>query len=128
MDRRIFYLEDNIVDIFSELKDFGANIDEAMDRFMNNDELYKKMLLKLPSNIESLPVLSFAEKGNYEQAVANAHALKGVTGNLSITPLYKAYTKAVDLFKANKPNDAKQVIKDMLPIQEDIIACINKYR
>lgn len=124
----IFYLEEEKVDIFSELKDFGVNIDEAMDRFMHNDELYKKMLLKLPSNIESQPVMSFIEKENYEQAKANAHALKGVTGNLSITPLYKAYSKAVDLFKANKPNDAKQVIREMLPIQEDIIACINKYR
>lgn len=116
------------MDIFSELKDFGVNIDEAMDRFMHNDELYRQMLLKLPSNIESQPVMSLIEKGSYEQAKANAHALKGVTGNLSITPLYKAYSKAVDLFKANKPNEAKQVIREMLPIQEDIIACINKYR
>ncbi len=115
------------MDIFSELKEYGVNIEEAIHRFMNNDELYKKMLLKLPDNIESLPILKFVETGDYSKAVANAHTLKGVTGNLSLTPLYKAYSRIVDLFREGKPEEAKGVLEDVLPIQDDIIGCIKKY-
>lgn len=120
-------MEESAVDIITELKALGANIDEAMNRFMNNKELYQKMLLKLPPNIEKLPVLSLIETGDNEGALANAHTLKGIMGNLSITPLYEGYTKIVDLFRAGKPQEAQSVLESILPVQEDIVACINKY-
>ena len=115
------------MDILTELKNFGVDIDDAMNRFMNNEGLYKKMLLKLPPNIEKLPVLSLIETGDNEGALANAHTLKGIMGNLSITPLYEGYTKIVDLFRAGKPQEAQSVLESILPVQEDIVACINKY-
>ena len=116
------------MDILEELKNFEVNIDEAMERFMNNKDLYKRMLLKLTPNIEKYPVMSFIEAGDYETALANAHTLKGVTGNLSLAPLFKGYTDIVALFRANKPEDAKKVLVDLLPVQEQIVAVIEKYR
>ncbi|MCH5207833.1 MAG: hypothetical protein J1F04_03015 [Oscillospiraceae bacterium] len=115
------------MDILTELKNLGVNIDEAMNRFMNNEGLYIKMLAKLQPNIEKLPVLSLCEAGDNEQALANAHTLKGITGNLSLTPLFNGYTRIVELFRAGKPDDAQKMLKDILPVQDEIVACINKY-
>lgn len=119
--------EDSALDILTELKNFGVDIDDAMNRFMNNEGLYKKMLLKLPPNIEKLPVKSLADAGDNDGALANAHTLKGITGNLSLTPLFNGYTKIVELYRAGKPDEAKAVLEGILPLQDDIVACINKY-
>lgn len=115
------------MDIIEELKALDVNTDEALMRFMNNKELYKKMLLKFPPNIEKLEVMSFIDAGDYKTATENAHTIKGVTGNLSLTPLYAGYTEIVNLLRAEKPDEARKLLVDLLPVQEQIISCINKY-
>ena len=115
------------MDILEELQELGIDIKEALERFMNNKDLYKRMLLKFPPNVEKLPVLSFIDAGDNATALANAHTLKGVAGNLSLTPLFKGYTEIVALFRADKPQEARKILVDLLPVQEQIISCINKY-
>lgn len=112
------------MDILEELRELGADIDEALDRFMKNEALYKRMLGKLPAHIEKLEVLSFIEAGDNKTALENAHTLKGVTGNLSLMPLFEAYTDIVALFRAEKPREAKARLLEILPVQEKIVECI----
>lgn len=111
-----------------DLQSLGVNIEEALDRFMGNGALYEKMLNKLTSAVKNVQVLPFFEAGDYKTALENAHALKGVTGNLSITPLYKGYTEIVDELRADNPEKARKILDDILPVQEQIIACIEKYQ
>lgn len=113
------------MDFLEELKGLGVDVDEALGRFMKNEGLYKRMLAKLPSNIESLEILPFIEAGDNQTALSNAHTLKGVTGNLSLTPLYKAYSDIVAMFRADKPEEAKALLLEILPVQDKIVACIN---
>ena len=115
------------MDLISELETLGVNTKEAIERFNNNSGLYIKMLGKFTGAAADLEVMAYLESGDLDKAVANAHTLKGVTGNLSLTPLYKAYTDIVALLRANDPVSAKQILTDTLPIQSDIIACIEKY-
>lgn len=111
-----------------ELKSLGVDIEEALDRFMGNGALYEKMLNKLTAAVRDVQVLPFFEAGDHKTALENAHALKGVTGNLSITPLYKGYTEIVDELRADNPEKARKILDDILPVQEQIIACIEKYQ
>ncbi|MGN1111208.1 MAG: Hpt domain-containing protein [Oscillospiraceae bacterium] len=113
--------------LLEELKGLNVNTEEALVRFMNNASLYERMLLKLPKNIEALEVLSHIDSGDYNTAVTNAHTIKGVVGNLSLTPLYTAYTEIVNLLRADKPQEARQILVDALPVQEEILNCIKKY-
>lgn len=112
--------------MLDELKDLGVNIEDALQRFMNNSALYEKMLGKLVNNVRDIKVLPSIEAGDYGAAADAAHTLKGVMGNLSITPLYKGYTQIVNLLRDNNPEEAKKILVDMLPAQEEIIACIEK--
>lgn len=114
------------MDIIEELKALGVNTDEALSRFMKNTALYVRMLGKFPAAVRDADVKSCFEAGDNEKAVAAAHTLKGVTGNLSLTPLYKAYTDVVALLRANEPEKAKEVFEQILPTEEKIIACIEK--
>lgn len=115
------------MDLITELDALGVNTKEAIERMNNNSAFYIKMLGRFKGELENHEVMAHIESGDLESAVANAHTLKGLTGNLSLTPLYKAYTDIVALLRANDPVKAKQALTDVLPIQSDIVACIEKY-
>lgn len=110
--------------MLNELKALGADIDEGLRRFMNNSAFYERMLGKFVESAESLEVMEYLESGDNEKALTNAHTLKGVTGNLSLTPLYKAYDEIVTLLRANDPEKAKQVMAATLPMQKEILDCL----
>ena len=108
----------------SELQELGADVNDAMQRFMNNASLYERMLGKLPATVNDKPVMEFIEAGDIKTAIENAHTLKGVMGNLSVTPLYKAYPEITNLLREDKPEEAKRVLEECLPIQEQVMTCI----
>ncbi|MBQ8434719.1 MAG: Hpt domain-containing protein [Oscillospiraceae bacterium] len=110
----------------NELIALGINLDEALERFMGKQSIYDKMLKKLPKAIEQYQVLECFLEGDYEKAVANAHTLKGATGNLSVTPLFTAYTEIVDNLRANNPQAAQAILEEILPVQEKIVAYIEE--
>ena len=116
------------MDLIAELNELGVNTSEALGRFMNNSALYVRMLGKFPAAARDAKVPEFFEAQDYEGAVSAAHTLKGVTGNLSLTPLYKAYTDIVALLREGEPQKAKVILDDILPVQEKIIACIERVR
>jgi HPt (histidine-containing phosphotransfer) domain-containing protein len=107
--------------MIEELKVFGIDIDDAMQRFMNNEALYIRMLGKLPKAVAEQEVLPLLESGDYSGALTNAHTIKGVMGNLSITPLYRAYSDAVQLLREDKPELAKTALENVVGLQSDIL-------
>ncbi len=114
------------MDLLSELEALGVDTQDALKRFSGNSSLFIRMIGKFPASTEDLEVLSFMKEGDYATAVSNAHTLKGITGNLSITPLYNAYTEIVNCLRANEPDKALNVLEDILPVQEKIINCIKE--
>lgn len=113
--------------LLEELELLGVDIEDATTRFMNNSALYEKMLKKLPKVVEGAAVLPFVESEDYETALSNAHTLKGVMGNLSITPLYRCYTEAVNLFREGNSEEAKSLIERFAELERKIVDCIIKY-
>ncbi|MBD5501652.1 MAG: hypothetical protein HDR10_10710 [Lachnospiraceae bacterium] len=113
--------------LLDDLKELDVNTDEGLGRFMNNAALYEKMIKKFNATVADLEVMPHFESGDLDKALTNAHTLKGVTGNLSLTPLYTAYTEIVTQLRANNPEQAKEKLAEILPIQKKIIECIEKY-
>ena len=113
--------------LLEDLKELGTNIDEGLERFMGNASLYERMLRTLPGMLRKTDVGEAFASGDTKDAEEKAHALKGVTGNLSITPLYEAYTKVVDLLRAGQDAQAKAVYDEMIPVQEKVMECIEQH-
>lgn len=113
--------------LIEELSALGADTEDAVTRFMGNTGLYEKMLKKFPKVVEDSPVLTYAKSEDYETATSNAHALKGVTGNLSLTPLYTNYTKIVDLYREEKHEQANALLNETLEVQQKFLDVIEKY-
>jgi len=113
--------------LLSELQTVGCNINEGKERMMGNEALYEKLLKKFPSSVFNLEVMPFIEKDDIQTAISNAHTIKGVTGNLSLTPLFTNYTQIVDLLRANKVEEAKELYIATIPIQQNIVEIIQNY-
>ncbi len=108
-----------------QLKEFGINVTEALERFMGNEKLYLMTLKKFPASVETHEVREKIISGDQSAAIANAHTLKGVTGNLSMTPLYEAYVEIVQLLKNEDNEKALARLDGILPLQEKMINFIN---
>ncbi len=113
--------------LLEELKDLGVNIDEAVERFMGNQSLYEKMLKKFPDMLNKASINPDFDCNDYTEVIEKTHAVKGAAGNLSLTPIYEAYTKIVDLLRNGQPEQAQIILKEIQPVQAQIIACIEKY-
>jgi len=115
------------MNLLDELKKNGVNIDEGLERMMGNSGLYQKLLIKLSKMIKESSISPDFDENNYSDIIEKVHTIKGAVGNLAVTPLYKAYSEMLVLLREGKPKHAKIVLKEVLPVQDKIISCIEKY-
>lgn len=113
--------------MLDELNQLGVDTADGILRFMNNEGLYQRMLIAFAGMIKEAQVTAEFDDGAYDREIDKFHALKGTAGNLSVRPLYAAYTEIVRLLRAGDPAGAKAVIKEILPTQQKITDCIEKY-
>ena len=75
--------------IADKLRPFGIDYVDAMDRFGDNAELYERLALKYLDDGNLVALQAAMEAKDYSEGYSQAHALKGVAGNLSFKDLYE---------------------------------------
>lgn len=102
------------------LKQNGADVETGLSRCVGKEELYLKLV-----NM-GLGDAKFEELGTALQAddLAHAfeicHALKGVIGNLAITPLYESISALTEKLRNKEPADYQAMYSDMLAIRSKL--------
>ncbi len=82
------------------LKDWGANVDEGMQRCLNNEAFYLRMVGKIKDDAGRMDALGEAlAQHDYKTAFEHAHALKGVMANLSLTPVLVPVQEMTELLR-----------------------------
>lgn len=114
------------MNLIQELKSLGVDTDKGLERMGGNSSLYERMLVKFVDMIKSSPVQVDFDCSDYSDILESAHAIKGASGNLAITPIYEAYSEIVRLLRAQQPEQAKTIIEKVLPVQTSILNCIEK--
>lgn len=71
------------------LSQSGIEVEQALERFMNNEGLYVRFLNKFLQDKNFDGMIASANSGDYDGMLTYAHTLKGVAGNLGLTPLYQ---------------------------------------
>ena len=84
---------------------YGADYNSTMARFMGNEAMYVKFLDMLfkDDNLEKLGTALGQQ--DYEAAFAAANTLKGVVGNMGLTPLFNAVCAIVEPLRNGKDPD-----------------------
>ncbi len=102
------------------LRAFGANVDEGMNRCMKKEDFYFR-LIKLAVNDKSFDNLKNAlEQGDFKAAFEAAHALKGVMGNLALTPIYEPAAELTDLLREQKPVEYKELLSLIIAKNDEL--------
>ena len=104
-----------------KLKNLGVNAEEGLTRCMNNETFYLKlvgMALNEP-NFERLQ--NAVAEGNVKEAFESAHALKGVIGNLSLTPIYNPLNEMTEELRGkNEMPDVRGLLSQVMEELEKI--------
>ena len=103
-----------------KLNTFGANTVEGLARCFGNEALYLKLVATIPGegNFDKLKD-SIAAK-DLKAAFEAAHALKGVLGNLSLTPLYTPVVEITELLRSNTDMDYKSLLDTILEKKDEL--------
>jgi len=104
------------------LRACGVNVEEGLGRCMNNEAFYLRLtgMALADDNFDKLA--QAVEKGNYKEAFEAAHALKGVTGNLSLTPVYEPVCEITELLRAGTETDCAELLGKILEAREKLRA------
>lgn len=73
----------------AQLAAAGVDVEEALMRFMGNEDLMLKFLLRFPEDPSFSQLKAAMEHGDAAGAFTAAHTLKGVAGNLSLKDLFQ---------------------------------------
>lgn len=74
--------------LFERLNEYGADINGAMGRFLDDVDLYKTCFKTFLADKDFSKLGEALKANDYEEAFNCAHTLKGITGNMALTPLY----------------------------------------
>lgn len=82
-----------------KLNSFGANATEGLARCFGNEALFLKLVMTIPDDAVFDRLKQKLETKDLDGAFEAAHALKGVLGNLSLTPLYTLAVEITELLR-----------------------------
>lgn len=108
------------------LKEAGIDVDNALERFMGNENLFERFLKKFLEDSNHAALNAAVSAGDPEAALTAAHTLKGVSGNLSILPLHELLTRQVELFRDDNWEGAVAVMPRITEVYETVEKTIQK--
>ena len=102
------------------LKAFGANVDEGLERCMGMEDFYLEMV-ELGISDERFDNLGgFLKAGDLDEAFEQVHALKGVIGNLALTPLYETINEITEHLRARENMDYSPLYEKLLSQRNEL--------
>jgi hypothetical protein len=113
-------------EIRTEFIEAGVDVDEALHRFMNKDELFVRFMKEYldDNNLEMLK-RSIADE-NAGDAFNYAHTLKGVAGNLSMKSILHYLLPAVEILRAGSLDGLGTYIDGVTKANDQIISVIKE--
>lgn len=94
-----------MADLKEVFQQYGADYETTMARFTGNEQMYLKILSMLPRDKNLHRLDQALQAGDYPAAFDAAHTLKGMAGNLGLTPLYQAVCAIVEPLRAGEKLD-----------------------
>ena len=104
-----------------QLRNFGCNVDEGLQRCVNHESFYLMLVNKLINSTDLSKLGSALESNDLETAFKEAHSLKGTYGNLAITPIYNILIEMVEPLR-------NKVEMDYIPHYQKLVELFNKLK
>jgi HPt (histidine-containing phosphotransfer) domain-containing protein len=104
------------------LKQLGCDTDDGLSRCMGNEAFYFKLIGKVidDKNFQTLEDAVAAK--DLDKAFDAAHSLKGVLGNLALTPVYQPVYEITELLRERKDMDYSEYLKTISEKRKELAA------
>ena len=96
-----------------ELKKLGVNTDEGIERCLDDEDFYLMLIETALDDSELIKLETALGSGDIKAAFEAAHALKGVYGNMSLTPLYEPMVQLTETLRRNSTDNADVLMEEI---------------
>jgi len=93
-----------------KLNEYGASTEEGLARCMGNEALYLRLVSSVPDQPDFDLLGERIEGKDLKGAFESAHAMKGVLGNLSLTPIYEKVCEITELLRSGTETDYQPLL------------------
>ena len=108
-----------------KLRAYGANVDEGLGRCMNNEAFYLRLVNMAVDDAGFERLRTALEQDNRKEGFEAAHALKGMLGNLSLTPVCKPASDLTELLRTETATgteaDCRALLEETLRQREKLL-------
>ncbi|MCR4946585.1 MAG: Hpt domain-containing protein [Lachnospiraceae bacterium] len=104
------------------LKSFGADTADGLQRCLNMESFYLDLVNSVKTDKGLDELKDFLDAGDLDNAFEKAHALKGMYGNLSLTPIYTPLSELTDLLRSRETGDRQSIIEKCMPLLTDVLS------
>lgn len=105
--------------MIERLRNWGCNVDEALERFVNDEELYRTCFNMFLADEAFETLKQKIKDGDCKASFEACHTLKGVGGNLSAGPLYTAICELTERLRAGNMDDAQNYVDNIFKYKEE---------
>ena len=106
------------------LKQFGADTNDGLSRCMGNEAFYFKLIGKVIDDKNFAALEEAIASKNYDTAFEIAHSMKGVLGNLALTPIYTPVCEMTELPRNRTDADYAPFLKTISEKRAELAAMI----
>ena len=96
------------------LNQFGADTKEGLARCLDDEEFYLELIPEALERSRYEEIERLLKERNLSAAFEVSHALKGVLGNLALTPIYEPASEMTELLRANTDMDYTELITKVI--------------
>ena len=104
----------------NDLKTYGADTEEGLRRCMNNESFYLRLVKMIPGDASFPKLYDAVENGDLDIAFEAAHALKGNTTNLALTPISAPVIEITELLRARTQTDYSALIDQIREARDEL--------
>lgn len=112
--------------IKNKLIEAGINVDSAMERFLDDEEMYFEFLNQFPEDDLMGRLNNAVDNNRIKEAFDTAHTLKGVCANLSIDSMNKIINPMVEILRDNSIDGVPETLAELFKVYERVLAAINE--
>lgn len=107
------------------LRNFGANVDEGVSRCLNDEEFYLDLVKSVIPDERINELESCIAAKDLDKAFEIAHALKGMYGNISITPIYDPICEITEHLRGKEDIDYSVYIAEAKEKKQKLVELYN---
>lgn len=102
------------------LKNNGTDIETGLARCLGKEDLYLKLVKMVLEDTKFEKLGTAIQDADLTGAFELCHALKGVAGNISVTPLYDALSEMTEKIRNKENADYLSMYSDILLIRSKL--------